>query len=105
RRLSLLMFLQYAVIGAWVPTFSLRLSELAFTPAQIGWACAAVALASLVGPLVSGQVADRWCPAERCITCCAALAGALLWLLAALTDPLLVFLAALAFWLVMVPAM
>ncbi len=98
------MFLQYAVAGAWVPTFTLRLTELDFTPAQIAWACAGSALASLVAPLVAGQVADRWCAAERCVACCAAVAGALLWLLAGLTGPLAVFLTAVAFWLVMVPA-
>ena len=45
----MLMFLQYAPAGALVPLFSLRLQELGFRPAQIGWACATQALAILVG--------------------------------------------------------
>jgi hypothetical protein len=99
------MFLQYAVAGAWVPIFSLHLTELHFTPAEIAWACAGSALASLFAPLVAGQVADRWIPAERCAACCALGGGCLLWLLAGLTDPTAVFWVCLAFWGVMVPAM
>src|SRR5437867_3060177 len=98
------MFLQYAVPGAWVPVFTLRLTELSFTHVEIGWACAGSALASLVAPLVAGQVADRWFPAQRCAACCALLGGCLLWLLAELTTPAAVFWTCLAFWLVMVPA-
>jgi MFS family permease len=102
-RLSLLMFLQYAPQGAFVPLFSLRLQELGFTHVEIGWACATQALAALVAPLVAGQVADRWFPAQRCLAVCAVLAGLILWLLAGLTSWPAVFAASLAFWLVMGP--
>ncbi len=98
------MFLLYAVAGAWIPVFTLRLTELAFSHIEIGWVCASSALASLVGPFVAGQVADRWFPAQRCVACCAFVGGSLLWLLAELTVPATVFWTALAFWLVMVPA-
>jgi MFS family permease len=102
-RLSLLMFLQYAVPGAWIPLFSLRLKELHFEPLDLGWACATQALASLVAPLAAGQVADRWLPAQRCVAGCALLAGLLLWRLAGLTSPAAVFWTSLVYWLVMVP--
>jgi MFS family permease len=98
------MFLQYAPSGALVPLFSLRLQELGFTPVEIGWACATQALATLVGPLAAGQVADRWWPADRCLTVCGLVAGVLLWLLARLADPWSVFAVSLAFWLFMAPA-
>lgn len=103
-RLSLLMFLYYAIQGAFVPVFSLRLYELEFTPLEMGWACATQALAALVAPLVAGQVADRWCPAERCLAICAFLSGILLWLLADLASPTAIFTASLALWLVLGPA-
>jgi MFS family permease len=103
-RLSLLMFLQYAPQGAVVPLFSLRLQELGFSPLEIGWASATQALAALIAPLVAGQVADRWWPAERCLAACALTAGGLLWILAGLTRPPDVFAVSLAFWLVMGPA-
>src|SRR5579884_2513937 len=98
------MFLQYAPSGALVPLFSLRLQELGFTPVQIGWACATQALATLVAPLAAGQVADRWWPAERCLTVCGLAAGVLLWLLARLAEPWAVLAVCLLFWLFMVPA-
>ncbi|MCI0455989.1 MAG: MFS transporter, partial [Gemmataceae bacterium] len=98
------MFLLYAVPGAWVPLFSLRLTELAFTPFQIGWASATYAFAALATPLLAGQLADRYFPAQRCLACFAVVGGVLLWLLAELTDPVAVFWVCLALWLVMVPA-
>src|SRR5439155_12365171 len=98
-RLSLLMFLQYAAPGAMLPLFSLRLQELHFTPVEIGWACATQALAGLAAPLLAGQVADRWWPAERCLAVCAAAAGVLLWLLSELTSPAAVFAASFGTWL------
>src|SRR5262245_49229242 len=100
-----MMMLLYAPAGALVPLFILHLQVLEFSPLQIGIACATQAMAGIVGPLVVGQVADRWFPAERCLAFCAVAAGGLLWLLAGLTEPAAVFAVALAFWLVMVPCL
>jgi MFS family permease len=104
RRFSLLMFLYYATVGALVPLFSLRLQELYFTPLEMGWTCATQALAGLAAPLVAGQIADRWLPAERCLSLYACLSGILLWILAELSSPLAVFSTSLALWLVLSPA-
>jgi MFS family permease len=57
----------------------------------------------VVAPLLAGHLADRWFPAERCVAVCAFLAGAALWTLAGLTEPVAVFVAALAFWLAAAP--
>jgi MFS family permease len=103
-RLSLLMFLQYAPAGAILPPFSLHLQRLGFSPAEVAWVCATQALGTLVGPLVAGQVADRWVAAERCLFACAAASGLLLWLLAGLATPGAAFVATLAIWLLMAPA-
>src|ERR1700730_10129735 len=70
-RLSLFMFLLYAVPGAWYPLISLRLVQLGSTPFDIGWAFAAHSCAAVLAPLVAGQVADRWVSAERCVSFCA----------------------------------
>ena len=103
-RLCLLMFLQYAPAGAMLPLFSLRLKELSFNALEIGWICATQALAALVGPLIAGQVADRWLPPKYCLAAAALVAGGLLWLLAGLTSSLAVFVTSFAFWLTMAPA-
>jgi MFS family permease len=104
-RLSILMFLLYSAPGAIVPLFTMRLKELGFSPTQMGWCCATQALGSLLAPLLAGQIADRWIPAERCLLVCAVIEAALLFLLSTLTTPLAVFAASLAFWLVMAPAL
>jgi MFS family permease len=104
-RLSILMFLLYSAPGAIVPLFTMRLKELGFSPTQMGWCCATQALGSLLAPLVAGQIADRWIPAERCLLVCTLVEAALLFLLSTLTTPLAVFAASLAFWLVMAPAL
>src|ERR1700680_2798002 len=70
-RLSLQMFLAFAVQGAWVPVFTVYLYELGLSPAAAAWAFTAFSRSSMVAPLFWGQVADRWVPAERCISLCA----------------------------------
>ena len=74
-RLSILMFLQYAVMGAWVPLFSLHLKERGFTPAETAWCCATAAMGALLAPLPWGQIADRWLAAQKCISLCSASAA------------------------------
>jgi predicted MFS family arabinose efflux permease len=105
RRLAILMFLQYAVPGAFVPLFTVWLTSLGFSPMAMAWASATSALAALTAPLLAGQVADRWVPAERCIAGCAALTGVLLWILATLNDPLAVFCLSLAAWFFLIPVL
>jgi MFS family permease len=104
-RLSVLMFLLYSAPGAMVPLFTMRLKELGFSPTEMGWCCATQALGALLAPLLAGQIADRWFPAERCLSVCAVISAVLLFLLSSLTSPVAVFAASLAFWLVMAPAM
>jgi MFS family permease len=103
-RLSLLMFLQYAPAGAVLPPFSLHLTRLGFSPSEVAWVCATQALGCLGGPLVAGQVADRWLPAQRCLCAYALASGALFWLLAGLTSAGPAFVVTLAIWLLMGPA-
>src|SRR5262249_14286198 len=99
------MFLQYAMPATWVPVFSLHLELLHFTPGQTAWACSTSALGSVLAPLLWGQIADRWLAAEKCIAVCALSGAGILWVLADLTSPLAVFVAALAYWFFMVPVL
>jgi MFS family permease len=102
-RLSVLQFLTFAPMGALLPFFTLRLAQLGFGPLEMAAASSTQALASLIAPLLAGQVADRWLSADRCLSTCAFLATGLLWLLSRLTAPVPLFWASLAFWLVMAP--
>jgi len=104
-RLSLLMFLEFAIMGAWSPVLAPHLKQLFFTPHEASWVFATNALGALLGPIVWGQIADRWLAAERCISLCCAVSGACLWLVADWTAPADVFWGCLVFWLFMIPSL
>jgi MFS family permease len=104
-RLSLFMLLQYMGPGAVSPLFSTRLQEMGFTPSQTADCCATQALATLIAPLLAGQIADRWLSAERFLMICSVIAGIDLWVLAGLSTPGTVFVAMLIFWLLYWPMM
>ncbi len=105
-RLALMMLFSYAILGAWIPVFSLYLKErLAFSPEAVAWACATNAIGALFAPLLWGQIADRWLAVERCLSLCALVAGGLLLLLAEAVGPWEVFFISIAFWFFMVPVL
>ncbi len=66
-RLGIMMFLQYAIWGAWAPVLSTHLNALGFTGGQTGWIFALLPLATIIAPVFGGQIADRWLPSEKVI--------------------------------------
>ena len=67
-QLGLMMFLQYAIWGAWAPVLSsYMLNDLGFSGSEVGWIYALLPLATIVAPLIGGQVADRWFASEKVI--------------------------------------
>ena len=86
-RLSLMMFLQYAIWGAWLPIlFPFLLGHRQFSLDQVGSILAAGAIGAIFGPWFAGQMADRHVATER-LLCVSHLAGAVLvWLLADIAD-------------------
>jgi nucleoside transporter len=82
-RLSLMMFLQYAIWGAWLPFLWSYLSgKLGFTPAQIGNIFAAGAVGAIIGPAIAGPVADRYISTERLLALSHLVGAVLIWQLA-----------------------
>ena len=73
-RLSVMMLLQYAVWGLWMPILAIYLGAgvdkggLGFTQGQIGWIMGlAGSLGAVSAPFIAGQVADRIMNAEKAL--------------------------------------
>lgn len=80
-RLSAVMFLQYAVWGAWAPVLAARLlGPLKMTGKQTGWIYATLPIACIVSPLVSGLLADKYMNTEWVLAIAHALGAVLLFL-------------------------
>lgn len=105
-RLSALLFLVYAIPGAWIPLFSLRLErELGFSPAQTAAAYASWPFGAVVASLIAGQLADRWFAIERCLAVCGLVVGVLMFVLAEATTAWTIIPLCVAMCLFLVPTM
>jgi nucleoside transporter len=95
-RLSVMMFFQYAIWGAWLPLFFAYLTESPerkFSGAEAGWLFGVAALGAIIAPFVAGQIADRYFSVEKFLGLSHLLGAALIWQLGSLTSyrALLVF--------------
>ena len=78
-RLGIMMFLQYAIWGAWAPVLSEYLtSELGFTGLQSGMIYSLLPLATIIAPFIGGQIADRYFSSEKFVAILQLSGGALL---------------------------
>jgi len=86
-RLSTMMFLQFAVWGAWFSVgFSYFNEDLKFGPGIAGHLFGLLWLACIVSPFVGGQIADRWFPTQYFLAIAHLVGGVLLLVMARTTD-------------------
>lgn len=82
-RLSAMMFLQYAIWGAWLPIlFPYLQVHRNFTNEQIGTMFMVGAIGAIVAPFVAGQIADRFFATERYVGLSHLIGAVLMWKLA-----------------------
>jgi len=82
-KLSVMMFLQYAIWGAWLPLLWPFLSGYrGFDGDQIGTMFAVGAVGALLAPFVAGQIADRYFATEKFLAFSHLIGAALIWQLA-----------------------
>ncbi len=64
-RLSVMMFLEFAIWGAWAPVLaSYLINDLKLSGKQTGWIYATLWIACIISPFLGGQIADRWLASE-----------------------------------------
>ncbi len=103
-RLSVMMFLQYVIWGAWYVTITTYLTQtLHFTGTQAGLVFSTVSIASLVSPFFVGLVADRFFASERVMAFLYVLSAVLIYCVTMVTTFPAVFGLMLAFCLCYFP--
>ncbi len=84
-RLSVMMLMQYAIWGAWLPIlWPFLAGHRKFTPGQIGDIFAVGAVGAILAPFVAGQIADRYFNTEKFLGISHLLGAALVWNLSAI---------------------
>src|SRR5262249_34861685 len=64
-QLSVMMFVQFFIWGAWYVTGPNYLKEIGFTGDDIGWVFAVGPIAGIISPFFVGMIADRFFAAQR----------------------------------------
>jgi len=86
-RLSGMMFLQYAIWGAWLPLFFAYLTgHLGIPAAKAGLLFSIGAVGALFAPFIAGQIADRWFNTEIFLGISHLAGAVLVWVLAGATT-------------------
>ncbi|MDX1934061.1 MAG: MFS transporter [Capsulimonadales bacterium] len=85
-RLSAMMFLEYAVWGAWMPILSATLTNRGIPGTQIGTIYGIMWLACIAAPFFGGQIADRFMPGQWFLAASHLLAAGAAWILSLQTG-------------------
>ena len=82
--LSLMMFLQFFVWGAWYVTAPNYLGTIGFGAEDFGWTYSVGPIAGIISPFFVGMIADRFFPAQRVLGVMHLMGGVIMFLAASL---------------------
>ena len=85
-RLSLMMFLQFFVWGAWFVTLGTHLGEIGFTGSQVGYAFLMNNIAAIISPFFVGMIADRFFASQKVMGVLHLVGGVIMYLSADITS-------------------
>ncbi|MCZ6834313.1 MAG: MFS transporter [Planctomycetota bacterium] len=86
-RLSAMMFLQYAIWGAWLPLlYPFLANHHGFSNTQISTMFAVGAIGAIFAPFIAGQVADRYFATEKFLGISHIIGALMVWQLASLES-------------------
>ena len=77
-RLSIMMFLQYAIQGIWIIPLGAYLFKVGFSGVAVSWAYNSMALGGLIAPFFVGMIADRFFSAQKVLAVLNIVAGVVL---------------------------
>jgi nucleoside transporter len=103
--LSIMMFLQFFIWGAWAVTMGTYLLKIGFTGVQVGNAYSTTAWAAIISPFFIGMVADRFFPAQVVLGVLHLIGGVLMYWASTITDPNLFFWVLLGYALCYMPTL
>jgi nucleoside transporter len=67
-KLSLMMFLEWFIWGAWFVPLWRYLNELGFSATEIAWSYSCTGIAAIISPVLVGVVADRFYSAQKVLS-------------------------------------
>ena len=104
-KLSVMMFLQFAIWGSWFVTTSTYLQAVGFDGLQIGAAYSTMNWGAIIAPIVAGAFADRFFQAQKVMGVLHLVGAALLWWISSITEPGAFFWALLAYAICYMPTL
>lgn len=82
-----MMFLQYAIWGAWAPVLSeYLLNDLGFSGIQVGVIYSLLPLATIIAPFIGGQIADRYFAAQKVVALLQLVGGLFLFYISSISN-------------------
>lgn len=103
--LSVMMFLEFFVWGAWFVTLGTYLGKIGFSGMEIGSAYSTTAWAAIVAPFFVGMIADRFFPAQVVLGVMHLLGAVLMFAASRVTSPGMFFIVLLGYALCYMPTL